>query len=123
MPGWLCHAWRIPYARGKATEEAALRALGEANPMGKGGFTRREAPADFTAAQGNHHPQTTAEISSLNTIARAETGINRPAPPPFSFIKARRRRWLAALKLGRPVTGFIAKFRLSVTIAWWSLRP
>jgi hypothetical protein len=41
--------------------------------------------------------QTTAEISSLNTIARAETGINRPAPPPFSFIMARRRRWLAAL--------------------------
>ena len=34
-----------------------------------------------------------AGMSRLNTIARAETGINRPAPPPFSFIMARRRRW------------------------------
>src|SRR5208337_1847828 len=41
--------------------------------------------------------QTTAETSSFNTIARAEIGINRPAPPSFSFIMARRRRWLAAL--------------------------
>ena len=30
---------------------------------------------------------------------------------------------MSALKLGRRDTGFIARFRLSATIAWWSLRP
>ena len=29
---------------------------------------------------------------------------------------------MSALKLGRRDTGFIARFRLSATIAWWSLR-
>ena len=34
---------------------------------------------------------------SLSTVARAEASRNRPAPPQsFSFIMARRRRWLAA---------------------------
>ena len=33
---------------------------------------------------------------SLTTIARGETWTNRPAPPPFSSIMARHRRWLAA---------------------------
>ena len=33
---------------------------------------------------------------SLNTIARREAPTSRPAPPPFSSIMARRRRWLAA---------------------------
>ncbi len=32
----------------------------------------------------------------LNTIARREDPTNRPAPPPFSPIVARHRRWLAA---------------------------
>ncbi len=35
-------------------------------------------------------------VVSLNTIARGETRTNRPAPPPFSPIMARQRRWLAA---------------------------
>src|SRR5271157_4791938 len=35
-------------------------------------------------------------VVSLNTIARGETRTNRPAPPPFSLIMARQRRWLAA---------------------------
>ncbi len=35
-------------------------------------------------------------VVSLNTIARREAPTNRPAPPPFSSIMARRRRWLAA---------------------------
>ena len=30
---------------------------------------------------------------------------------------------MSALKLGRRDTGFTARFRLSATIAWWSLRP
>jgi hypothetical protein len=33
---------------------------------------------------------------SLDTIARREAQTNRPAPPPFSSIMARHRRWLAA---------------------------
>ena len=36
---------------------------------------------------------------SLNTIARGETRTNRPAPPPFSPIMARQRRWLAVYRL------------------------
>jgi hypothetical protein len=40
--------------------------------------------------------QTTAEIFSLDAIARAKTGINRPASPPVSLIMVRRRRSLAA---------------------------
>ena len=32
---------------------------------------------------------------SLNTIDRGELRTNRPAPPPFSPIMARQRRWLA----------------------------
>ena len=35
---------------------------------------------------------------SLNTIARGEPRTNRPAPPPFSLIMARQRRWLAVSK-------------------------
>src|SRR5208282_2149996 len=35
-------------------------------------------------------------VVSLNTIARREAPTNRTAPPPFSSIMARRRRWLAA---------------------------
>src|SRR5208283_4338556 len=38
-------------------------------------------------------------IVGLNTIARGETRTNRPAPPPFSSIMARQRRWLAATKI------------------------
>ena len=34
---------------------------------------------------------------SLNTIARGETRTNRPAPPPFSPIMARQRRWFGCL--------------------------
>ena len=34
-------------------------------------------------------------LVSLNTIARGETRTNRPAPPPFSPLVARQRRWLA----------------------------
>ena len=56
----------------------------------KNGTSMRRGPDCLSGSQ------TTAEISSLDTIARAETGINRPAPPPFSFVMARRRRWLAA---------------------------
>jgi hypothetical protein len=37
-----------------------------------------------------------AELSALSTIARAEAPTNRPAPPPFSSIIARHRRWSAA---------------------------
>jgi hypothetical protein len=40
--------------------------------------------------------QATAEIDSLNTIARRETRSDRPAAQPFSDIMARRRRNLAA---------------------------
>ena len=42
---------------------------------------------------------------SLNTIARGEAPTNRPAPPPFSFIMARRRRWLAAMVIVRLAVG------------------
>lgn len=38
----------------QATEAAALRAMNEANPMGKGRFTTPEALAYFTAAQEEH---------------------------------------------------------------------
>src|SRR5208337_4150496 len=38
-------------------------------------------------------------IVSLNTIARGETRTNRLAPPPFSPIMARHRRWLADLSI------------------------
>jgi hypothetical protein len=38
----------------QATEEAALRVMNEANPMGKGTFTTPEALAYFTAAQEEH---------------------------------------------------------------------
>ena len=34
---------------------------------------------------------------SLNTIARREAPTSRPAPPPFSSIMARRRRWFVGL--------------------------
>src|SRR5271166_5165129 len=40
-------------------------------------------------------------IVSLNTIARGETRTNRLAPPPFSPIMARHRRWLADLRRAR----------------------
>ena len=35
-------------------------------------------------------------LGSTVTITRREAPTNRPAPPPFSSIMARRRRWLAA---------------------------
>jgi hypothetical protein len=38
----------------QAAEEAALRAMNEANPMGKGKFTTPDALADFTAAEEKH---------------------------------------------------------------------
>ena len=38
---------------------------------------------------------------SLSTIARCQAPTNRPAPPAFSFIMVRCRRWLAAMKIAR----------------------
>ncbi len=42
------------FREAQAAEEAALRAMVEANPMGKGRFTTSEALADLTAAQEKH---------------------------------------------------------------------
>jgi hypothetical protein len=71
-----------------------------------------------------------------HAVAIAEGG--RPGRSAFSAMSrtvrcrssGRSRDWrtdtsgcMSALKLGRLDTGFIARFRLSATIAWWSLRP
>ena len=48
--------------------------------------------AGRTFNRGCQPPQV---VVSLNTIARGEARTNRPAPPPFSSIMARRRCWLA----------------------------
>jgi hypothetical protein len=42
------------FREAQAAEEAAFRAMEEANPMGKGRFATPEALADFTAAQEKH---------------------------------------------------------------------
>lgn len=42
------------FREAQAAEEAAVRAMQEANPMGKGRFTTSEALAKFTAAQEKH---------------------------------------------------------------------
>jgi hypothetical protein len=42
------------FREAQAAEEAAVRAMEEANPMGKGRFTTSEALADFQAAQEKH---------------------------------------------------------------------
>jgi hypothetical protein len=42
---------------------------------------------------------------SACTIARREAPTNRLAPPAFSFIMVRRRRWLAAMKIAWQVPG------------------
>ena len=49
------------------------------------------APAGLLIGVASHR-----RVVSLNTIAPGETRTNRPAPPPFSPIMARQRRWLAA---------------------------
>jgi hypothetical protein len=42
------------FREAEAAEQAAFRAMNEANPMGKGRFTTPEALANFTAAQKKH---------------------------------------------------------------------
>jgi hypothetical protein len=42
------------FREAETAEQAAFRAMTEANPMGKGRFTTPEALADFTAAQEKH---------------------------------------------------------------------
>ena len=42
---------------------------------------------------------------SLTRSPVAKAPTTRPAPPPFSSIMARRRRWLAARKIGPQVSG------------------
>ena len=56
----------------------------------KNGASMRRGPDCLSGSQ------TTAEVFSLEAIARAKTGINQPASPPFSLIVVRRRRSLAA---------------------------
>jgi transposase len=50
---------------------------------------------------------------------------NNPAPIERTIkrLAERYERLHVCFEAGRPDTGFIARFRLSVMTAWWSLRP
>ena len=49
------------FREAQATEEAALRAMNEASPMGKGRFTTPDALADFTAQEKHRKCQSRRE--------------------------------------------------------------
>ncbi len=101
--------------------------LGQAEPsLMHGGRTMGKYNEAFVAFDGakKKHAVAVAEggrTAEVRFLGDVENSRFRSSGRPRDW-RADTTGCMSALKLGRRDTGFIARFRLSATIAWWSLR-